>query len=39
MLFFGTNYDALEGADALLILTERDEFRAPNREKIEQKMQ
>jgi UDPglucose 6-dehydrogenase len=28
--YFETNYDALEGADALLILTEWNEFRHPN---------
>jgi UDPglucose 6-dehydrogenase len=28
--YYGTNYDALRGADALIILTEWNEFRHPN---------
>ncbi|HEX3408993.1 MAG TPA: UDP-glucose/GDP-mannose dehydrogenase family protein, partial [Candidatus Binataceae bacterium] len=32
--YFETNYDALEGADALIILTEWNEFRHPNFQRI-----
>ena len=34
--YFGHNYEALEGADALLILTEWNEFRRPNFHRIKQ---
>ena len=34
--YFGHNYEVLEGADALLILTEWNEFRRPNFHRIKQ---
>ena len=36
--FCETNYDALEGADALLIITEWSEFRRPNFTKVSQSL-
>lgn len=38
LLFTARNYDALKWADALIILTEWDEFRNPNFEKISELM-
>ena len=36
--FTETNYDALEGADALLIITEWNEFRQPSFDKVKQNL-
>ncbi len=38
IMYSKTNYDALDGADALVICTEWNEFRRPNFEKIKQRL-
>ncbi len=38
VLFSQNNYEALKNADALIILTEWDEFRMPNYEKMQNLM-